>query len=329
MPFPGKILIFTLKNMILFKHYLSKTSAYFTLAKLCGAIFTVTTLAIFKYIISGSVHIEYCDFWNNVAFGLLGWTVNTGIMGWLTEYLGIKGINFNLYELFFGLDTMKQGGNYTNVESKPKLYNAMDLDEDSDTGEKLDKGKGIDREAHPNYDRGWGAGTGASSSDNQPSDQGKEVSSTSPPPIVWNKFVHIPDPYSYLPKRINPGPGFNVPGGEVPIRDEICKHIDWNSHILNQFKTMDLEVAIEQRNTYYKFIAILDHKIAYAQSFYEKIPAIPRNEHEFNFRNKVISDLEGLNRDKVRSEAKATLLTSRIQFIEIQMNNSNNNNNGN
>jgi len=47
---------------------------------------------------------------------------------------------------------------------------------------------------------------------------------------------------------VNPGAGFNVPGGEVPIRDEICKHIDYNSHILKQFKTMDLEVAMVQRH---------------------------------------------------------------------------------
>jgi hypothetical protein len=54
----------------------------------------------------------------------------------------------------------------------------------------------------------------------------------------------------FFPKTINPGPGFNVPGGEVPIRDEICKHIDYNSHILNQFKKMDLKTALEQRDIY-------------------------------------------------------------------------------
>mgnify|MGYP003659329898 CR=1 len=49
-----------------------KTSALFTLAKFCGAILTVTILASIKYIISGSFHIEYCDFFNNIAMGLLG-----------------------------------------------------------------------------------------------------------------------------------------------------------------------------------------------------------------------------------------------------------------
>lgn len=304
-----------------------KTSALFTLAKFCGAIFTVTILAMVKYSISGSFHIEYCDFLNNVAIGLLGWTVNTGIIGWITEYLGIKGINFSLKELFFGMDTMKSGGNSTIVEYKPKLYNAMDLDEEPDSGKKLDKGKGIDREAHPNYDSNFGVRTGVFNSEPQPSDKGKEVASTSEPPFVtWSRVFPGLDPASvFFPKKINPGPGFNVPGGEVPIRDEICKHIDYNSHILNQFKQMDLETAVQQRNNYLNLVKVLDNKIAYAQGVYTNIPTIPTTEYEFRLRNQIIRDLEGLNRDKVRSEAKATLLTSRIQFIEVQMNNNNNN----
>jgi hypothetical protein len=49
-----------------------KTSALFTLAKFCGAILTITILATIKYLISGSFHIEYCDFYNNIGMGLLG-----------------------------------------------------------------------------------------------------------------------------------------------------------------------------------------------------------------------------------------------------------------
>ena len=52
--------------------------------------------------------------------------------------------------------------------------------------------------------------------------------------------------------------------------DEICKHIDYNSHILNQFRRMDLETAIEQRNNYVNFCRIMDEKIAYAQIRYIK-----------------------------------------------------------
>jgi hypothetical protein len=88
---------------------------------------------------------------------------------------------------------------------------------------------------------------------------------------------------------------------------------------------MDFETAVEQKNNYLKFVSILDNKIAYAQGVLSKVPAIPTTEYEFRLKNQILRDLEGLNRDKVRSEAKATLLTSRIQFIEIKMNNNNNN----
>jgi len=44
------------------KTFFKNTSAAFTLAKLCGAIFTVTILSMIKYYMSGSFHIEYCDF---------------------------------------------------------------------------------------------------------------------------------------------------------------------------------------------------------------------------------------------------------------------------
>jgi len=41
---------------------INKALANFTLAKFCGAIITVTLLAIVKYLVSGSFHLEYCDF---------------------------------------------------------------------------------------------------------------------------------------------------------------------------------------------------------------------------------------------------------------------------
>jgi hypothetical protein len=86
---------------------------------------------------------------------------------------------------------------------------------------------------------------------------------------------------------------------------------------------MDLETAVDQRNNYLIFVQNLDKKMAYAQSIYTKIPTIPTTEYDFRLKNQIERDLESLNRDKIRSEAKATLLNSRIQFIEAQMNNNN------
>jgi len=129
------------------------------------------------------------------------------------------------------------------------------------------------------------------------------------------------DPKSLIySNRINPGPGFNVPGGEVPIRDEICQHIDYNTHILKQFKTMDLEVAIIQRNNNLNMIQFLEQKLAFAQNaLTTKVPTIPTTDYQFRLRNKIISDLNDMHSKKVRAEARVTLLNSRIQFIEINM----------
>jgi hypothetical protein len=121
----------------------------------------------------------------------------------------------------------------------------------------------------------------------------------------------------FFPKTINPGPGFNVPGGEVPIRDDICKHIDYNSHILSQFKKMDLKTAIEQRDNYLKYIQVINQKTSYAQETLSKVPEIPTNNYEHRLKNTILRDLQDLNMQKVRAEAKATLLNSRIEFIQI------------
>ena len=49
----------------------------FTLAKFTSALITIILVALIKYMISGNLHIEYCEFLNNVAIGLFGWTINT------------------------------------------------------------------------------------------------------------------------------------------------------------------------------------------------------------------------------------------------------------
>nr|YP_008965311.1 hypothetical protein [Rhynchosporium agropyri]AHC02308.1 hypothetical protein [Rhynchosporium agropyri] len=289
-----------------------ETSALFTLAKFCGAILTFTILASIKYLISGSFHIEYCDFFNNIGIGLLGWTLNTGIIGFLTEYLGIKGINFNLRQFLFGMDTMGLGDKSSPSvkEFKPKIYNAMDVDSESESEAKPDKGKGVDKKLHPHH----------------PSHSGVNpsfwVSDAASRPFPARIPTYVP-----LPPKIIDEAGFNVPGGVVPIHDEICKHIDYNSHILKQFRTMDLEKAIEQRDNNLNYRAILEEKLAYAQSVYKNIPTIPTTEYEFKLKNQIEKDVAELNWEKPRAEARATLLNSRVQFIEAQRNSNNNNKN--
>ena len=372
---------------------IKKALANFTLAKFCGAIITVTILAIVKYLISGSFHIEYSDFLNNVGIGLLGWTINTGIMAFLTEYLGIKGINFNLNQFLFGLETMKAGDatkvggtpSLTEVleDGKPKLYNAMDSGEGSNTDKKSvsRKGgyrdKGRDTRVHPyprdgrRAVRAWtfddesvngsdSCGVSDTEMEGGPTnkceslapsttdgsslfdkgkgmapteamqeslfDKGKGIETANTPlqaPLpIWNKpFSGLnPNAVIFTPK-INPGPGFAVPGGVVPIHDDICQHIDYNGHILTQFKTMDWHTAMQQRYNYLLCAHNMSGKIAYAQQTLSRIPMTPTTEQEFRLRNQIMQDIEALNKIKTRSEARAILLASRIQFIQDTVDN--------
>jgi hypothetical protein len=115
-----------------------------------------------------------------------------------------------------------------------------------------------------------------------------------------------------------------VPGGEVPIRDEICQHIDYNTHILNQFKKMDLYTSIEQRNNNLKLVEMMNRKMSFAQDVLSKIPEGSATDRDIRLRAKIMSDLEELNRNRIRAEARATLLLSRIEFIQIEVNKKNN-----
>src|SRR6266498_1845297 len=228
----------------------------------------------------------------------------------LTEHLGIKGINFNLKEFIYGYNTMKVSLESSTEDPKSKLYHAMESDEESNPIKRLDKGKGIDQESHPFYNRD--TLSGGAVADTEP---------VEPHMFTWSRVFPGADPTSvFFPKKINPGAGFNVPGGEVPIRDEICQHIDYNTHILSQFKKMDLETAIEQRNNNLLFVRVIEGKLDFAKNALEKVPTIPTTEYEFRLKNKILRDLDSLNRDKLRAEARATLLTSRIEFIEGKIN---------
>ena len=292
----------------------------FTLAKFTGALVTIIMVALIKYLITGNLHIEYCELWNNVAIGLFGWTINTATISLLSEYFGIKGINFNLKQFLYGYDTMGAGNDYTSKDFKAKLYNAMESADGSDPSKQLDKGKGIDK----------GYNEGNVESGAKPLDKGKGIERrvprielgpghcTEPPFVTWSRVFPGLDPASvFFPKTINPGPGFNVPGGEVPLQDDICKHIDYNSNILNQFKKMDLKTAIEQRDNYIKYLEVIKHKTAYAQDTLSKVPETPTSDYEHKLKNTILRDLQDLNMQKIRAEAKATLLNSRIEFIHL------------
>jgi hypothetical protein len=292
----------------------------FTLAKFIGALVTIITVALIKYMVSGNFHIEYSEFSNNVAIGILGWTINTATIGWLSEYLGIKGINFNLKQFLYGYHTTGADDSYSLKDFKAKLYNAMESDDGSDPSKQIDKGKGIDK----------GFNEANNESDTNPLDKGKGIDRkvhrielgpghcTEPPFVTWSRVFPGVDPRSvFFPKTINPGPGFNVPGGEVPIRDEICKFIDYNSHILNQFKKMDLKTAIEQRDNYLKYLQVINQKTSFAQDTLSKVPETPTTEYEHRLKNTILYDLQNLQMQKARAEAKATLLNSRIEFIQI------------
>jgi len=269
--------------------FILKILANFTLAKFISALITITALAGIKYAISGNLHIEYCNFLTNIGIGLLSFTLNTGFLGLLSEYLGLKGINFNLKQFIFGLYVVEVGKPSSFLLKGPdnvkiKGYLAMESNDDvSNSSDNLDKGKG------------------------------KEVEYTEAP-LPYNDTSSL-----IFSKKTNPGPGFNVPGGVVPISDDICKYINYNTHILKQFKTMDLETAIEQRNNNLTLIGVLEHKLAYAQNALEKVPTIPTTEREFKLKNQILKDLNEMTDIKKNAEGRATLLSSRIQFIESKI----------
>ena len=107
----------------------------------------------------------------------------------LGDYLDLKGITFNLYEFLFGLDRLKMGENAAEI-TKPryKLYNAMES-EDGSGNTPWDKGKGIDKEAHPFYTGSEGLSQGAMDSDTQPLDKGLQVAPSTEPPLSTSNRI--------------------------------------------------------------------------------------------------------------------------------------------
>ena len=303
------------KNILAF---ISVKLTTITLAKFISAFITIVLVSGLKYGISGGFYLEYSSFFENVTVGLIGWTVNQSLISLFTDWLSLNNINFNLKQIFFCFHTVEDSGVKVK-QLKIKRYNAMESNEGSDSDKRLDKGKGVDREQHPFYGSEYNVRPVVDNVGQQLDNNTNPAtnSATEPPFALWNRVFPGLDPKSIIyPKRVNPGAGFNVPGGEVPIRDEICKHIDYNTNILKQFKTMDLEIAIEQRNNNLKVIQVLEAKLSFAQNALAKIPTIPTTDYEFRLKNQIIGDLNDMNNKKVRSEARVTLLNSRIQFIE-------------
>jgi hypothetical protein len=80
---------------------------------------------------------------------------------------------------------------------------------------------------------------------------------------------------------------------------------------------MDLKTAIEQRDNYLRCIQVINEKTSFAQETLSKVPEIPTSNYEQRLKNTIYKDLHELNDQKVRAEAKAALLNSRIEFIQI------------
>jgi len=323
---------------------LAKVLANITLAKVCGAIFSALLITLMKYCIAGGIHIGWEEFYLNFSLGFLGWFIKIISTDLFSDLLNTRGLNINLNNILYGFETQKMGDESILSKSKPKLYCSMESSSDSESkpGKYIDKGKGIDLEAHPNYygDRGNndpGVSGNDNDNSNKPLDKGKGIDKTEHPfyegfknkkeaeaqkPFaIWSKLNPGLDPMeAFFPKRTNPGPGFNVPGGKVPIGDDICKHIDYNSHILTQFRKMDLETAIQQRDNNWKYIEAINAKVNHAHMTLAKLPPTPTSEYEVRLREKILMDLDNFSKAKIRTEARATLLNSRVEFILIQIN---------
>jgi len=235
------------------------------------------------------------------------------------EYLSIKGVNYNIDQLLFGLNKHRMGSDHDLGEFKPRLYNSMDIDDEASLGKSLDKGKGVSQDSYrmsisgdsdndKPLEKVKGVLQGNNSSDEESNgdktkrlDKGKGVDrdmhpnhpsfvnegtpSTVSPFGFSNTIGPSTSTSAYMPNfppKTNPGPGFNVPGGIVPLRDDICKYIDYNSHILRQFRTMDLETAIEQRDNNLKSIEVLKKKLEYGQIRLAKegVGEVPKNDYE-------------------------------------------------
>lgn len=117
--------------------------ANITLTKLLTMVITATIIALLRHIILEPKDPKDIILFVNGSLGILSPILGLGIFELLSEYLGIKG-EINLEQFLFGMDTMGLGNKSTPEVTKSKLYNAMDSDTGTNSGQKPDKGKGID-----------------------------------------------------------------------------------------------------------------------------------------------------------------------------------------
>ena len=331
-----------------------------TLDKIFGLLLAAIVLASLKYAISGCLSVNWEDFNLNFSLAFFGGIFRFVVKELSFEYLNLKGINYNIDQLLFGLNKHRMGSDHDLGEFKPKLYNCMDIDDEPSFGKSLDKGKGVSEDSdrmsisgESDNDKPLDKGKGVSQDNNSSGeesnghktkrlDKGKGVDRNIHPdhpsaineevrsPIVWNiKPMDPIDPNMYMPNfppKTNPGPGFNVPGGVVPLRDEICKYIDYNSHILRQFRTMDLETAIEQRDNNLKMIEVLKKKLEFGQIKLarEGVGEVPKNDYEVWLKQKVAIEAQWLHETMAKGNGRQTLLLSRIEYILIEEEKKNN-----
>ena len=328
-----------------------------TLDKLFGLLLGAIFFASLKYAISGCLSVNWENFNLNFSLAFIGGMFRFIVKDLFFEYLSIKGVNYNIDQLLFGLNKHRMGSDHDLGEFKPRLYNSMDIDDEASLGKSLDKGKGVSQDSYrmsisgdsdndKPLEKVKGVLQGNNSSDEESNgdktkrlDKGKGVDRDMHPnhPSFVNEgtpstvspfgFSNTTGPSTstnaYMPNfppKTNPGPGFNVPGGIVPLRDEICKYIDYNSHILRQFRTMDLETAIEQRDNNLKSIEVLKKKLEYGQIRLAKegVVEVPRNDYEVWLKQKVAGEAEWIHGRIARAEGRQTLLLSRIEYILIE-----------
>jgi hypothetical protein len=83
---------------------------------------------------------------------------------------------------------------------------------------------------------------------------------------------------------------------------------------------MDLETAIKQRDNTLLLVQSIEGRLNYVRNALTLVPENPANLDQLNIKNRILSDLQALNRDKIRAEARTTLLISRIEYIENKVN---------